>query len=340
MIHRIFLLAILILARLAAFTGRLSAQEPETPVRIPMPTMGGKQFWADELFFHQWHIQRNVLDNHYRLLDGDDLRHAWGTYDECHAALERIKREQNLPCMSGKAVIVLHGLVRSRSSMESLCHYLHKQGGYEVFNVGYPSTRTDIAEHARALRHILQNLDGVEEINFVAHSMGNIVLRHYLGDLARQEPWKQSANAQAAERRATSHFHRFVMLGPPNQGAYLAEKFADNIVFKEIMGEAGQELGRDWSDLQKRLATPPFEFGIIAGGKGNAKGFNPMLTGDNDGTVTVESTKLDGARDFLVVPVMHSFLMDNEKAQEYVLRFLQDGYFISEQERHPLENSP
>ena len=242
--------------------------------------------------------------------------------------------------MSGKAVVVLHGLVRSRASMDSLCRYLREKGGYHVFNVEYPSTRDDIAEHARSLRHVIDHLDGIEEINFVAHSMGNIVVRHYLGDLARQEPWKQSANAAAADRRARLRFHRFVMLGPPNQGALLATAFADNSLFKEIFGESGQQLGRDWPELEKRLATPAFEFGIIAGGSGNQKGYNPLLPGDNDGTITVDTTKLAGARDFIVLPVLHSFIMDNQKVQECVLRFLRHGYFVSQQRRRPLEKQP
>ncbi len=197
-----------------------------------------------------------------------------------------------------------------------------------------------MAEHARSLRRIIDNLDGIEEINFVGHSMGNIVVRHYLGDLARQEPWKQSANGVAADRRAVTRFHRFVMLAPPNQGSLAATVFADNVLFKEIAGEAGQQLGRDWPDLEKRLATPPFEFGIIAGGKGNDKGYNPLLPGDNDATISVETTKLAGARDFIVLPTLHSFIMDNPKVQECVLRFLQEGHFVSAEQRHPLEKSP
>ena len=118
---------------------------------IPMPTMGGQQFWADELFFHQWRIQRNALDNHCRLLDGDDFRHASGTYEKCLATLEQIKRQQRLPPMQGKAVVVLHGLVASRCHMDGLARYLKEQGGYEVFNVTYPSTQGDIAAHAKRL---------------------------------------------------------------------------------------------------------------------------------------------------------------------------------------------
>jgi pimeloyl-ACP methyl ester carboxylesterase len=339
MIRRILCVVVVLLARLVTLVGRLVGQEPDpgSPNPHPLPTMGGKQFWADELFFHQWRIQRNVFTDRCRLLDEGNWRYASGDYNQCLAALEQIKQERHLPPMKGKAVVVLHGLGRTRASMDSLCQYLHEQGGYEVFNVEYPSTQSDMADHARSLRHIVNNLYGIEEINFVGHSMGNIVVRHYLGDLARQDPTKQSPNAAAADRHAKARFGRFVMLAPPNQGALLAETFADNILFKEIAGDAGQQLGRDWPELEKRLATPGFEFGIIAGGKGNDKGYNPILVGDNDGVISIETTKLPGAADFVRLPLLHSFVMNDAKVHEYVLRFLKHGYFISKDERHPLE---
>lgn len=333
MLRRILYIGLVLAARWVVSVGYLAADEPGVPARTPSPTLGGKQFWADELFFYRWRIQRNIFTDRYRLLDGHDLRHAAGTYDECVAALEQIKRERHLPRMKGKAVVVLHGLIRTRASMEPLCRYLREQGDYEVFNVEYPSTRDDIAEHARSLRHVINSLDGIEEINFVAHSLGNIVVRHYLGDLARQETWKQSANAIAADRRSVARFHRFVMLGPPNQGAHLASMFSDNLIFQQIMGDSGQQLGRDWPELEKRLATPGFEFGIIAGGKGNDKGYNPLLPGDDDGVVALESTKLPGASDFTVLPVLHSSMMENEKVQQYVLHFLRTGRFVAEEPR-------
>jgi hypothetical protein len=183
-------------------------------------------------------------------------------------------------------------------------------------------------------------LDGIAEINFVGHSMGNIVIRHYLGDMSRQQPGKQSAGDAAADRRAVARFHRFVMLAPPNHGARLAETFADNVVFQGIAGEVGQQLGRDWPELEKRLATPGFEFAIIAGGKGKAQGYNPLLPGDNDGVISVETAKLAGARDLAVLPVLHSFIMNDAKAQAYVLHFLEHGCFVSESGRRPVEMLP
>ena len=61
-----------------------------------------------------------------------------------------------------------------------------------------------------------------------------------------------------------------------------------------------------------------------------------MLPGDNDGVVGVEAAKLDGARDFIVVPVIHSFLMDDAKVQQYALHFIAHGSFIAENKRHAL----
>jgi len=319
----------MIFARLATLTGRVAGQEPgEGNPNLPLPTLGGKQFWADELFFHQWRIQRNVFTKHCRLLDESNVRHAWGTYEECNAALEKIKADRKLPTMKGRAVLVLHGLGRSRASMDSLCKYLREKGRYAVFNVEYPSTQYDMAEHAKAIRNIVEHLDGIEEINFIGHSMGNIVTRRYLGDVQHN-----------AANPAKVKFGRFVMLAPPNQGSTLAATFADNILFKEITGDAGQELGRSWPELEKKLATPTFQFGIIAGGKGNGRGYNPILQGDNDGVISVDTAKLAGARDFIVLPSLHSFIMDNAKVKQYTLHFLQHGSFISERRRHPLTNS-
>ncbi|MGD9720303.1 MAG: esterase/lipase family protein [Pirellulales bacterium] len=290
-----------------------------------MPTLGGKQFWADELFFHEWHIQRNVFTGHYRLLSGANLRYAWGSFDECRAKLESIKQKRGLPPMQGPAVVVLHGLFRSCSSMGKLCQYLRDQRGYTVFNVTYPSTRGTVAEHATSLAKVVQNLPGIDSISFVAHSLGNLVIRHYLGDQA-------DAGGAAADPR----FKRMVMLGPPNQGAEVAEALARVGLFHVVAGASASQLAREWSALQQKLATPAFPFGILAGGRGTQSGYNPWFGKDNDLVVTVDSARLPGAADFLVLPALHTFMMDDPTVQQYTLSFLENGYFVSAGERRPI----
>ncbi len=302
------------------------AAPPALPDTLAVPTMGGKQFWADEFFFHQWRIQRNVLTGHCRLLDEQNYRYESGTFEQCRTVLARIRREREIPPMRGKAVVVLHGLFRSRSSMEKLCASLRRNSDYTVLNVGYPSTRRDVGGHARALGRILENLDGIEEINFVAHSMGNIVIRHYLADQTTLRP----------DGRVDPRLKRFVMLAPPNQGSLVALAVPENRALETITGEVVRQLGQDWAKLEGKLATPGFEFGILAGGKGDSRGYNPLLPGDDDGTVSVAHARLAGAHDFTVLPALHSSFVGNEKVMEYTLRFLQKGHFISATRRQPL----
>ena len=293
-------------------------------LNLKVPTLGGKQLWADELFFHQWRIQRNTITNHCRLLDGNNIRQAWGTFAQCQVALRKIRREKKLPPMKGKAVILLHGLFRSRSSMNGLAKYLQKNDSYTVFNFGYPTTRAGIGSHAASLARVIENLDGIEEINLVAHSLGNLVVRRYLADQTDQQ------------HRPDPRLRRFVMLGPPNGGAQLAARFGQNKFFELIVGDSGRELGLGWSEIEKHLATPRFQFGIIAGGLASKKVSNPLLVGDDDLVVSIEEARLPGAHDFLVLPVMHSFIMDSKKSRKATLSFLQHGYFISEERRQPI----
>lgn len=321
----------LLSAKLSQWAAWLASQEWDWGViaRRPRPTLGGRQFWADELLFQQWRIQRNVFTGHYRLLDERNRRHAWGSYGLCLAALEHIKRTQRLPEMQGEAVLVLHGLMRSRSSMEALCGYLREEGGFQVLSLEYPSTRCEIAEHARTLRKVIDNLQGLQRIHFIGHSMGNIVIRHYLGDLKREAEATNNTALTGSTKGSPPEFGRFVMLAPPNNRATIADVLADNIFFRGIAGVAGQQLGRQWSELEKRLAVPAFPFAIIAGGKNDGRGYNPLLRGANDGILTVETTKLPGAAAFAVVPTLHSFIMDHPLARRLILGFLREGRFPS-----------
>jgi len=48
------------------------------------------------------------------------------------------------------------------------------------------------------------------------------------------------------------------------------------------------------------------KFGIIAGGKKNDKGYNPLIDADNDGEVRVDETYLKGAKDFIILEHAHT----------------------------------
>jgi pimeloyl-ACP methyl ester carboxylesterase len=293
----------------------------------PWRTLGGKQFWTDQRIERDWRIQRNSSTGHYRLLDPQDVRRAWGSYEACSGKLDQVRREENWEPVRGRVLIALHGLGRSRSSMGDLCAFLRRESdeGLTVVNFGYASTREPLEIHAEALARVISHFPEAERIDFVAHSLGNLVIRRYFaGTGVGTHPTKDP------------RLGRIVMLGPPNQGAEIATRMQYVPLFKTVMGPSGKALASDWEELESRLAIPSIPFGIIAGGRGNDRGLNPLVTGDDDVVVRVEETRLPGARDFRVVPALHSFMMDDPDVKTLTRNFLDDGWFESEETREPI----
>lgn len=295
----------------------------QPPLNVRLPTLGGRQLWGDVVHFRGWRIQQNVYTKHFRLLDAQDARHAWGTRAQCEAELERFKREQNLPPLSGKAVILIHGIIRSSKSFATLQQQLSADGSL-VIAFDYPSTRVSIPESAQYLREVIDSLHGVTEIDFVVHSMGGLIVRAYLQQTAEQPD---------------PRLHRMVMLGVPNLGARMANIVQSNIVFQTVFGPAGQQLIEAEAGLIAGLPTPRFEFAVVAGARGNPDGFNPLIPGDDDGVVTVDSACLPGACDSLQVRCIHSFLPSNAEVMAATRRFLETGSLHVDGQRRPITAS-
>lgn len=313
-----------------------SAQQPGAPddtgnYNLKLKTMGGTQFWTDVRVEGNWRIQQNSEFKHFRLLDKANVRQAWGTQEVCDQLLNSKLDDGSVKANGSKSeavVILLHGLIRSGNSMSTMEKHL-SNAGFETINFRYASTRRLVADHAAALKSVIDGLSpDVKEINFVCHSLGNIVVRHYLAD--NTDP----VTGQQGDERVC----RMVMMGPPNQGSKVARLFKKSMAFKMIAGASGRQLSESWSQLEPHLATPKFEFGIIAGGQADdAKFGNFMLKGKDDFTVSVEETKLVGASDFLVEPLVHSTMMNQPLTLESTERFLKQGHFRDDGSRFPIK---
>jgi len=70
---------------------------------IPMQIMGGHIFWDNIQECNGWELQRNTFTGHYRILDPDDIRRAWGSGE----ALEKIfnKYVKKIFLLKGKIII-------------------------------------------------------------------------------------------------------------------------------------------------------------------------------------------------------------------------------------------
>ena len=210
-----------------------------------------------------------------------------------------------------ECVVLLHGLGRTAASMEELEEAL-RQAGYVTANIDYPSRSESIT--ALSTRVVAEGIGrcrkrGAERIHFVTHSMGGILVRLYL---SRERP---------------EELGRVVMLSPPNQGSEVADELRDNPVYQWFNGPAGQELGTE--GLPARLGPVDYPVGIITGNEAALWDlwFSRLIPGEDDGKVSVESARLEGMRDFLVVPYTHTFIMSREEVIEQVLHFLRTGRF-------------
>ena len=283
--------------------------QDEAPWNLPTPTMGGTQLWRDSHVFAGWRIQENVLTGYYRLLDPEDIRRAWGSYPQVKARLDALKKIENIHQPSKHLVLLVHGILRSTGTFSELEKALI-DAGFDAVAISYPSTRSSIEEHAEGLARLLDRQEGTETVSFVTHSMGGLVVRHLL---SRDEAWMRRIAV-----------HRIVLIAPPNQGSAIARLFEDIPAYRLIYGEAGQQLTPAEASNIPAIEHP---FAIVAGGIGDGEGFNPLLPGDDDGTVGVAETRLEGAMDFLLVPEIHAMISNHQDTIRATINFLKHGKF-------------
>ncbi|MBN8431202.1 alpha/beta hydrolase [Microbulbifer salipaludis] len=222
-----------------------------------------------------------------------------------------------IPVHASDCVILLHGLAKSDRSMKKLEKAID-DAGFTAVNVGYPSTDFPIETLAgpaiapaldTCTRQASETAEPNHRVHFVTHSMGGILVRHYLS------------------RVRVENLGRVVMLGPPNQGSEVVDKLGNFPGFHFVFGDAGLQLGSGEMSVPNTLGAAHFDLGIIAGTSSINPILSSMLPGKDDGKVTVERTRLEGMDDHLEMPVTHVFMMKNPEVIAQVIHYLQHGKF-------------
>jgi pimeloyl-ACP methyl ester carboxylesterase len=207
-------------------------------------------------------------------------------------------------------VVLLHGLNRSYHSMSKMAQSL-QAAGFSTANVDYPSQAATVEELAPlAVNEGLAQCRQLhaQHIHFVTHSIGGILLRYE----QHQSPIPELG--------------RVVMLAPPNQGSEIVDLTRNWPGAELISGKAGLQMGTDENSIPAQLGPVDFELGVVAG-TGTISFFSAMLPDPDDGKVSLERTKVEGMKDFLVVHISHHYIMTNDKVIENTKHFLQTGWF-------------
>lgn len=207
-------------------------------------------------------------------------------------------------------VIVLHGIFRNARSMRKLANFLEKDG-YEVLNLDYPSTKHSIEAIADVIHpRIAAFAESIQcNVHFVGYSMGGLVIRAYL------------------HRFKPQNLGRVVMIGTPNQGSEVADFLQNRKLYRMLYGPAGQQLITDQSDFAHQFGAVDYEVGVIAGNRPVDLISSRIIGKANDGKVSIESTRLMGMKDHVIVRSSHTFFPSNRQMMQQVSAFLKHGKF-------------
>lgn len=199
-------------------------------------------------------------------------------------------------------VVLIHGLMRTAGSMYSLQSFLVGQG-YTVDLYSYPSTKYSIRKQGITLNRYLEQLladNPHTTLHFVTHSLGGIILREALATLTPKQ---------------RKHIGYFVMLAPPNHGSVYASVCSSLIPFANKAIKPLAELTAKPGSYIHKVPMPKVAIGVIAG--------------RFDAKAPPSSAFLAGQKDFVIVNAAHTFIMNNAKAREYIVHFLDHGKFTS-----------
>ena len=207
-------------------------------------------------------------------------------------------------------VIAIHGIWMHGVTMVMIKRWLEKGHGFRVLLFNYPSVSGSLDDNAQKLADFIreQELDGV---HVVGHSLGGVIALRMYANHPDSVPG------------------RIVCMGSPLTGSRAADflnarNWAEPILGESLPAGVIHKAANEWASH----VCEDRDVGIIAGT--TPYGVGRLLTsfeGESDGTVAVEETRLDGARDHICMPVSHTNMLMSSAVVDQVAAFLKRGEF-------------
>jgi pimeloyl-ACP methyl ester carboxylesterase len=214
-------------------------------------------------------------------------------------------------------IVYVHGLWLNGWEATWLRWRLSRQLGCITCLFHYASVLADVTANVRALGGYLAKMQS-DTVHLVGHSMGGVLILDFFEHGLSPNGLLENGRPLAPGR--------IVLLGSPVRGCRAAQRFAKWPFGREIMGATAARF----------LLSPPGwcwngarDLGIIAGdmplGLGRLVG---QIDAPSDGTVSVDETRLEGAKEHLTLPVTHSGMVLSAAVARQTAAFLRDGRFM------------
>jgi hypothetical protein len=189
-------------------------------------------------------------------------------------------------------LLLVHGMGRTRLSLVRLAWFLRREG-HATEQVGYVAAVERFACIVARTRRRLEAIAATgEPYAVIGHSLGGLILR-------------------AALDGVTPMPQHLIMLATPNQAPRLAQRLRRFWPYQFTCGESGQLLAEP--EFMAQIPAPITPYTIIAGSAGPRGRRSPFGDASDDWVVAVEETKLQPGDEPVVLPVGHTFMMNDAR---------------------------
>jgi pimeloyl-ACP methyl ester carboxylesterase len=186
-----------------------------------------------------------------------------------------------------------------------------REYGMRTLLFNYPSVRGTLDENAAALAAFIREQD-VERVHIVGHSLGGVLALRMHANNPDFLPG------------------RVVCLGSPLTGSRAANflnelEWAEEIIGKSVPAAMIHQTANEWASH----VAEHRDIGVIAGTV--PLGFGRLFASfdeDNDGTIGVSETRLDSAKDHLIIPVSHKGMLVSVAVADQAAAFIKRGEFL------------
>jgi pimeloyl-ACP methyl ester carboxylesterase len=191
---------------------------------------------------------------------------------------------------------------------------LEREYGMRVWLFSYPSVRDTLDDNAAALARFIHQ-HGLESTHIIGHSLGGVVALRMLANDPDAVPG------------------RLVCMGSPLSGSRVAallneQVWAERMVGPSLLGGVIHAAANEWGNH----VCARREVGIIAGTMSFGVGqFVAKFDEPNDGTIALSETRLEGAKDHLVMSVSHTGMLVSADVADQAAAFLRRGRFLRDE---------
>jgi pimeloyl-ACP methyl ester carboxylesterase len=215
--------------------------------------------------------------------------------------------------MAVDTVICIHGIWSHGTGMYLIKQRLEKEYGLRVLLFNYASVRGTLDDNAARLAGFIRDRK-LASTHLMGHSLGGVIALRMLANHADAVPG------------------RVVCIGSPLTGSRVAEflsrqDWAEPILGHSLTTGVVHAAASEWATR----VCEERDVGIIAGTV--PIGVGRLVTrfdGENDGSVAVSETRLDGARDHICLAVSHKGMLVSKAVVDQAAAFLKRGEFLRE----------